>query len=111
VCPISENAFIYSSTAGGGYDLYYYDGTAVSRLDISTGQNDLGADFFPCVAGDVNADGSLDVSDIVLLQKWILAIPGTKLFLPDGADLDGNGCLDIFDLGLMKQKLLENMGK
>jgi hypothetical protein len=74
-------------------------------------QNDLGADFFPCVAGDVNADGMLDVSDIVLLQKWILAIHGTKLRIPEVADLDGDGCLDVFDLGLMKQKLLENTGK
>ena len=111
VCPISKNAFIYSSTADGEYDLYYYDGTAVSRLNISTGQNDLGADFFPCVAGDVNADGVLDVSDIVLLQKWILAIHGTKLPFPEAADLDGSGCLDVFDLGLMKQNLLENTGK
>ena len=109
ICPIAENAFIFSSTADGEYDLFYFDGTSACPLtDISTGQNDLGADFFPSVAGDVNADGMLDVSDIVLLQKWILAIPGTKLFLPEAADLDGDGCLDVFDLGLMKQKLLEN---
>ncbi len=63
------------------------------------------------VTGDVNADGVLDVSDAVLLQKWILAIPGTKLHLPEAADFNNDGFLDVFDLGLMKQKLLENTRK
>lgn len=57
--------------------------------------------------GDVNADGTFDVKDIVLLQKWLLAVPGTKL--PDwkAADLNEDGVLDVFDLGLMKRELLQ----
>ena len=59
------------------------------------------------VRGDVNADGSFNVKDIVLLQKWLLAVPGTKL--PDwkAADLNEDGILDVFDLGLMKRELLQ----
>ena len=46
--------------------------------DISTEKNDLSADFFACVTGDINADGVFDVADIIALQKWLLAIPGTN---------------------------------
>ena len=59
------------------------------------------------VRGDVNADGSCDTLDVVLLQKWILNVPGTTLPNPDAADLNGDGQIDIFDLGLMKHILTE----
>jgi lysophospholipase L1-like esterase len=59
------------------------------------------------VKGDVSADGVLDVKDAVLLQKWILNIPGTTLARPDAADLDGDGQADSFDLALMKRILTE----
>ena len=29
--------------------------------------------------GDVNADDDFDVSDVILLQKWLLAVPDTQL--------------------------------
>ncbi len=60
------------------------------------------------VRGDVNADGVCDVKDVILLQKWILNIPGTTLPNPGAADLDSDGQIDIFDLGLMKHILTEN---
>ena len=31
------------------------------------------------IIGDVNADGALTISDVVLLQKWLLAVPDTQL--------------------------------
>ena len=31
----------------------------------------------PEAEGDLNADGALTVSDVVLLQKWLLAVPNT----------------------------------
>ena len=31
------------------------------------------------IKGDVNADGVLNVADVVLFQKWLLAVPGVKL--------------------------------
>ena len=31
------------------------------------------------VAGDVNADGSFNVSDLVLLQRWLLVAPDAEL--------------------------------
>lgn len=31
------------------------------------------------VAGDINADGELSISDIVLMKRWLLAVPDTHL--------------------------------
>ena len=47
-----------------------------------------------------------DVLDLVLLQKWLLAIPDVTLDDADAGDMDGNEILDIFDLGLMKRELV-----
>lgn len=57
-------------------------------------------------AHDLNLDGSCDVLDLVLLQRWLLAVPDTTIPNPDAGDLDGNGETDVFDLCLMKRELL-----
>lgn len=59
------------------------------------------------VKGDIDADGEFNISDVVLLQKWLLAVPDTHL-----ADWKaGNFCeddrLDVFDLCLMKREFLQ----
>lgn len=56
--------------------------------------------------GDVNADGQLDVADVVMLQKWLL----TELKdLPNwqAADMYKDDRLDVFDLCIMKRELLK----
>ena len=59
------------------------------------------------VRGDINADGRLDVADLVLLNKWLLGVPDTQL--PDwkAGDLCDDGRLDVFDLVLMRRELIE----
>ncbi len=54
--------------------------------------------------GDVNADGSFTVPDIITMQKYLLCA-GT---LQDAAagELDGDGILTGFDLAIMKRLLL-----
>ena len=73
--------------------------------------NELGADFFSYteydILGDVNADGEFTVSDIVLMQKWILGIPDANLENQDSADMDKNGKLNVFDLCIMKRLIAE----
>ena len=61
------------------------------------------------IAGDVNADGSFNVSDLVLMQKWLLAVPDTELKSPKAGDLCEDGILDVFDLCVMRYKLIKEM--
>lgn len=56
--------------------------------------------------GDCNADGSFNIADTVLLQKWLLAVPDTNLADWHSCDLDRNGKLNAIDLSLMKRELL-----
>ena len=58
------------------------------------------------VKGDVNADGEFNVSDVVLLQKWLLADPTANLNNWKAADCYEDDRLDVFDLCLMKRELL-----
>ena len=61
----------------------------------------------PDFAGDVNTDGTFDLSDVVLVQKWLLGVPGTELDCWDAADFCRDNKLDVMDLCLMKKALLE----
>ena len=56
--------------------------------------------------GDCNADGSFNIADTVLLQKWLLAVPDTNLADWHSCDLDRNGKLNAIDLCFMKRELL-----
>ena len=56
--------------------------------------------------GDVNGDGAFNVSDVVLLQKWLLAVPDTHLENWRAANFCEDERLDVFDLCLMKRELL-----
>ena len=60
------------------------------------------------IRGDINADGKFDISDAVLLQKWLLAAPDTHLADWEAGDLCEDGRLDAFDFCLMKRMLIEN---
>lgn len=56
--------------------------------------------------GDVNNDGTFNISDVVLLQKWLLAVPDTHLANWRAADFCEDNKLDVFDLCLMKRSLI-----
>lgn len=55
--------------------------------------------------GDVNSDGVISVADAVLLQKWLLTVPDTKLADRAAADLNEDGILDGADLSRLKKKI------
>ena len=57
------------------------------------------------VSGDVNADGIVSISDVVLLQKWLLAVPNVKLTNWKAADVYDDDVIDIFDLAMLKRKM------
>ena len=58
------------------------------------------------IKGDVNADGEFNISDLVFLQKWLLASPDTKLKNWQAGDICEDNRLDVFDLCLMRRDLV-----
>lgn len=58
------------------------------------------------VKGDVNADGVFNISDVVIMQKWLLAVPDAKLADWKEGDLCEDDRLNVFDLCLMKRELI-----
>ena len=59
------------------------------------------------LAGDVNEDGQIDMTDAAFLQEWLCteSIPHISA---ENADLNGDKRLNAADLSLLKQKLLQN---
>ena len=60
----------------------------------------------PEIIGDVNMDGAFNLTDAVLLQKWLLAVPDTELKNWKAGDFNEDHKLNAIDLCLMKQRLL-----
>lgn len=58
------------------------------------------------ITGDINADGEFSIADVILLQKWLLAVPDTTLANWKAGDLYEDNVLNVFDLCLMKRKLI-----
>ena len=56
------------------------------------------------VRGDVDADGKVSVSDVVMLQKYLFGAGSLKA--PAQADLYEDGRVDVFDLAMLKRVLL-----
>lgn len=75
-----------------------------NRNNLSTNRLELIESDY--VVGDVNSDGVFNISDVVLLQKWLLAVPDAKLNNWKAADLCRDGQLDIFDLCMMRRMLI-----
>ena len=61
----------------------------------------------PYLLGDVNNDKMINVADAVTLQKWLMGKPNTVLMNWKAADLCRDDELNIFDLCLMKNKLIK----
>lgn len=59
------------------------------------------------IAGDIDGNWELNLTDVVLLQKWILGVPSEKIITLSNADLNSDGVVDIFDLALVKKELLK----
>ena len=55
-------------------------------------------------SGDVNGDGTVSAADVIMLQKYLLNA-GT-LTVPEAAELYTDGVTDVFDLAMLKRRLL-----
>ena len=57
--------------------------------------------------GDVNSDGSFNIADLVMLQKWLLG--SGSLTDWQAADYDNNGMIDVVDLVLMRKAMASKL--
>ena len=80
--------------------------SAAMCLSLLSGQTAVQVTAAGIATGDVNGDGAFNVSDVVLLQKWLLAVPDTHLENWRAANFYEDERLDVFDLCLMKRELL-----
>lgn len=88
---------------------YYWD--AVVEITV---QPDLSADTdstihskeYICLEGDANDDGQFGISDVIKLQKYLLAADTICERQWYASDLTGDGTVDVVDLSLSKRKLI-----
>ncbi len=57
--------------------------------------------------GDVNADGAFNITDAVLLQKWLLTVPDMHPADWKATDFNNDNYLDASDLSMMKRVLMK----
>ncbi len=97
---VPEAAECVLNATGGTYEFKY----EISTNRLSVYFSDKTGD---CI-GDCNDDGRFDVADVILLQKWLLAVPNTRISDWKAADLCEDDRLDVFDLVIMKRLLINS---
>ena len=112
---IDSNKYVYHVSTSdhnnedGEYcnDIYVYgdSGKLLDRWCLETHHRTY-SNVPQLISGDINLDGECNVSDVVLLQKWLLAVPDTHLACWQAADLCEDNRLDVFDLCMMKRMLI-----
>lgn len=100
----AKNLLLYVETADSMTDFFIDEAIGApkgTKVDPSTGP---GTTTPSGPSADVNGDGTLNVLDVVALQKFLLGI-NVKI---DGtaADLNSDGVLDVIDLVLLKRAVL-----
>ena len=58
------------------------------------------------VKGDVNADGSCTIADVVMMQKWMTSVPDATLTDWQAGDMNDDGKISVVDLCLLKRTFL-----
>lgn len=113
---IKDTTFLKEEGLNGIYDENYsftgYDDANVtnpfkpkSLIDPDSVSDD---DTIP---GDINADGRFNVADLVILHRFILGLDTPTLKNWEAADLCKDGCLNAFDMILMRRLILEQLSK
>ncbi|MCQ2465597.1 MAG: leucine-rich repeat protein [Oscillospiraceae bacterium] len=77
-----------------------------SSIDTSGKVDTADTDTLVCIKGDVNDDGEFNVADIVLFNKYLLAVSDVELKNWRAADLCQDDRLDVLDMITMKCALI-----
>ena len=66
---------------------------------------DMGAfELYPTLTGDINADGEVNVVDVILVVNMILE----ELIIQDSADINQDGLINVVDIIQLVQIILGN---
>lgn len=85
---------------------YFLPDDYLETIEYDNDATDIYIRLKKTLPGDVNGDGVFSAADLILLQKWLLNVPGTQLADWRAADFCEDGVLDVFDLSMMKRELL-----
>ncbi|MER2081669.1 MAG: dockerin type I repeat-containing protein [Ruminococcus sp.] len=66
-----------------------------------------GTPFHNLAGGDVNGDGTVDVSDATVIQLYIAELLGESTFIQEAADVNGDGIIAIDDATHLQQYVAE----
>ncbi len=104
-CPVTLTAIPDDGAAFAGWSGDLSGSDTTMTLTLSQAMS-VQANFAeaPEVRGDVNADGTFSVADVVMLQKWLLCAGDITDW--QAGDFDESGKLNALDLALMKRTLL-----
>ncbi len=103
---ITFELYSYSLKSGDTFTLGANGQSSGCMNYIVLASDSAGSDISSEIIGDVNMDGKFDLTDVVLVQKWLLAVPNTTLVNWKAGDLCQDGKLDVFDLCMMKRELV-----
>ena len=81
--------------------------TSMDAVAVSTTDDAVNNETAAASMGDVNIDGTFDAADVVLLQKWLLAIPDAHLADWKAANYCNDEYLNVSDLCLMKRAFIK----
>ena len=94
---------INMTLASGEYEIACFEGIAEQH-----NQNEVICNLKWKANGDANSDGEFSVSDVVLLQKWLLSEKDSSIADMNSVDLCRDNNIDVFDLIAMKRKLIKS---
>jgi hypothetical protein len=102
----SDITFTWNTTgfAYGNYTLSAYAWPVAGETNTAN-NNFTGSTFFVTVQGDLNGDGTVDLSDAILLSNSFLAQPGDSNWNPN-ADINCDGIVDISDAIILSSNFL-----
>lgn len=66
--------------------------------------------FVELHSGDINSDSELTIADAVQMQRYLLGIDKISTAECLTGDLTGDNTVDVFDMVLLRQKLVKELG-